>query len=153
AADPTLTYEITTGDLVGDDQITGTLSREPGENAGTYAILQNTLTAGGNYEVAFETADFTIEKKSLTATADDKSKTYGEENPELTISYDGFIDGEDATDITAPAIAIEAGANSDAGDYEISLTGGSAANYALTLVDGTLTISKAAQTLIFASLE
>ena len=41
-ADPELTYEIVSGALVGTDTFTGELTREPGEDVGTYAILQGT---------------------------------------------------------------------------------------------------------------
>ncbi|MCP4321276.1 MAG: hemagglutination protein, partial [Alteromonadales bacterium] len=37
-ADPTLTYQITSGSLVGSDSFTGTLSRVAGENIGAYAL-------------------------------------------------------------------------------------------------------------------
>ena len=37
-ADPTLAYTLTTGHLVGGDALTGVLTRNPGENAGSYAI-------------------------------------------------------------------------------------------------------------------
>ncbi|MCL2073975.1 MAG: T9SS type A sorting domain-containing protein, partial [Marinilabiliaceae bacterium] len=49
-------------DLLGTDSFSGTLSREAGENAGIYAINQGTLTAGNNYNIIFEGADFEIIK-------------------------------------------------------------------------------------------
>ncbi len=42
-ADPELTYTVTSGELVGDDEFTGALDREDGENVGTYEITQGTL--------------------------------------------------------------------------------------------------------------
>ena len=62
-ADPALTY--TTNNLVMGDTISGELVREAGENAGTYAIQQGTLTAGGNYDIAYSGATFTICKATL----------------------------------------------------------------------------------------
>jgi LPXTG-motif cell wall-anchored protein len=50
-SDTDLSFTITSGSLVGSDTISGHLQREPGENVGTYAILQDTLTAGDNYVV------------------------------------------------------------------------------------------------------
>ncbi|MCM8784389.1 MAG: hypothetical protein NC818_06440, partial [Candidatus Omnitrophica bacterium] len=58
--DPALTYQITSGSLVGDDSFTGALTREPGEDPGDYAILQGTLTLGDNYAIDFISALFTI---------------------------------------------------------------------------------------------
>ena len=46
-ADPELTYEITSGELVANgDAFTGALTRDPGETVGTYAITQGTLESG-----------------------------------------------------------------------------------------------------------
>ena len=60
-ADPLpFTYAITSGSLVGSDSLNGALSRNAGENVGAYAILQNTLTAGSNYSLAFVSNPFTI---------------------------------------------------------------------------------------------
>jgi len=59
-ADPALTY--TAEGLVAGDTLTGALSREAGEDPGTYAITQGTLTAGDNYEITFTSAVLTINK-------------------------------------------------------------------------------------------
>lgn len=58
--DPELTYTITSGTLAFSDQFTGELTREPGEQVGTYEILQGTLTLGANYELTYEHAYLTI---------------------------------------------------------------------------------------------
>ncbi len=60
STDPELTYQITSGSLANGDTITGSLTRDPGETAGTYAIQQGTLTAGSNYQITFVGADLTI---------------------------------------------------------------------------------------------
>ncbi|MDA0859006.1 MAG: MBG domain-containing protein, partial [Verrucomicrobia bacterium] len=76
--DPDLTYKITSGDLVGSDALTGSLSRVAGEGAGTYAI--SSTLANANYEIAFVGADLTINKavSTITELAPTDSKTYGE---------------------------------------------------------------------------
>lgn len=75
--DPTLTYQITTGAMVGDDQLSGSLNRTEGESANTYIINQGTLTAGGNYSIAFISANLTITPKQLSvAGAVAQSKVY-----------------------------------------------------------------------------
>ena len=49
-ADPALTYQITSGSLAGNgDAFTGALTRDPGQNIGTYAIRQGTLALNSNY--------------------------------------------------------------------------------------------------------
>ena len=49
-----------------DVVITGALSREEGENVGTYAITQGTLSVEGDVEVQFIGADFMITKADAT---------------------------------------------------------------------------------------
>lgn len=51
--DPSLTYQITTGELVSPDVFTGDLIRDAGETVGTYAIKQNTLSLSDNYNLTF----------------------------------------------------------------------------------------------------
>jgi len=91
-----------------------------------------------------------VEKVTLTATAENQSKVYGSENPELTFEYDGFINNENASVIDTPpsatTIATEASA---VGDYDIVLSEGIDNNYDFNYVSGTLTIEKAPQTINF----
>jgi len=60
ASDPPLTYQITTGNLVFGDTISGALTRVAGELPGTYAIQQGTVTAGLNYNLTYVGANFTV---------------------------------------------------------------------------------------------
>ena len=64
---PTLTY--TAEGLLGGDTLTGALtgalSREEGENVGSYAITLGTLSAD-NYTISFVGADFTIQVKEVS---------------------------------------------------------------------------------------
>ncbi|PUZ26160.1 hypothetical protein DCC81_18155 [Chitinophaga parva] len=85
-ADPVLTYTVAQA-LIPGDVFTGTLTRAPGENAGVYPILQGSLTLGGNYVLHFTSADFTINKKTITITADAASKIYGDADPVLTYTF------------------------------------------------------------------
>ncbi len=85
----------------------------------------------------------TIVPAALTAKADDKSKIYGQVNPPLTITYTGFVNGDNPAAITAPTISTTATTGTSAGTYQITLSGGAATNYNLTLQNGTLTISRA----------
>ncbi|NHB67521.1 ELWxxDGT repeat protein [Perlabentimonas gracilis] len=106
------------------------------------------LTGGDatNYELTLVNGELEITKASLTATAESKSRTYGADNPMLTIAYTGFVNGEDESAITEPTISTSATATSVVGKYPITLDGGSATNYELTLVNGELDITKASLT-------
>src|SRR4029079_1147025 len=143
--DPALTY---TGVLHGTDSFTGNLERVGGENVGVYAISQGTLSAGSNYTLTFVSANLTISKATLTVTADNLSRTYGDPNPSLTASFGGFKFAESlATSgvAGAPALVTTAAASRAIGPYTITaglgtLTSG---NYGFTFVNGTLTVAKA----------
>jgi hypothetical protein len=60
SADPAFTWQLTAGTLVGGDTLSGALTRAPGENAGSYAISQGTLSAGSNYSLTFVGSTLTI---------------------------------------------------------------------------------------------
>ncbi|HQU43447.1 MAG TPA: choice-of-anchor Q domain-containing protein, partial [Pirellulales bacterium] len=65
-ADPPLTYAITSGQLFGADQLSGELTRVPGNRAGAYDILQGTLTAGPNYDLTFVGSVLLVTRASTT---------------------------------------------------------------------------------------
>ncbi|MGI6079018.1 MAG: MBG domain-containing protein, partial [Fastidiosipilaceae bacterium] len=94
-----------------------------------------------NYEFAHVKGAVTIAPAKITVTADDKSVTFGDPAPEYTVSYSGFVNGEDESVITVPAAASsEYAEGSDAGEYPIVPSGGSAANYTFVYAEGTLTV-------------
>lgn len=118
------------------DNVTATYSRVAGENAGPYTISATLDPVGvlGNYDITYNTATFTIEAKSASVKADDKSKTYGEANPTLTATVLGTVNG-DELDYTLSTSADETSA---AGDYPITVSLGSNPNYLVTPTDGNL---------------
>src|SRR5262249_40458458 len=83
-ADPTLTYQITSGALLPGDSLSGNLIRASGESIGAYAIQQGTLDAGTNYTLTFISTNLTINARPITVTAGAQNKTYGDADPALT---------------------------------------------------------------------
>lgn len=61
--DANVALTFTADDLFGSDVFTGALTREIGDGVGTYSILQGTLSAGSNYKITFEGADYVIASK------------------------------------------------------------------------------------------
>ena len=106
-----------------------------------------------NFNPALEKmVNVVITKANLTIAADNKSKTFLSANPTLTYTYTGFVYGENAEVLDIPpSISTEAGLDSPAGDYMITLTGGSDDCYDFSYVTGTLTITKIPQTVTFTS--
>jgi len=135
-ADPTLTY--TAQGLVNGDELTGELKRAAGENVGSYAIEQNTLTAGNNYRLTYTGAELTVNKRDVVITAKDQTITYGETISGAEITAAGLVDGHSATvtltpstanvtadgTITASAAVITAGGTDVTGNYNVSYTSG-----------------------------
>src|SRR5206468_3236892 len=110
-------------------------------------ITNGTLNAA-NYNFAFVAGTLTVTRATLTVTADNKVKIYGDSNPALTASYSGFVNGENASVLSgAPSLSTGATTNSSvAGSpYTITVTSGSlsAANYSFAFVGGSLTVTKA----------
>ncbi|HEY1192664.1 MBG domain-containing protein [Flavobacterium sp.] len=94
-ADPVFTYEVLPS-LVGNDTFSGTLERLIGENVGTYAIGQGTLTAGTNYTITYVGKDFEITAKTIAVTADSQTKVYGESDTALTYSFAPSLENGDS---------------------------------------------------------
>ena len=142
--DPALTYTVTGGNLVNGDAFTGSLTRQAGQDVGTYAINQGTLSAGGNYTLTFKSGTLTVTKADLTVTADNKSKTYSDANPTFTASYSGFKNGDTANSLGGTlAFGTQADQSSAVGAYDVTPSGLTSGNYTINFVKGTLTINKA----------
>ena len=142
-ADPTLTYQITSGSLKSGDTLTGALIRAAGENVGAYAISQGTLAiSDGNSDpdgtYTFAGALLTINKRPITITADAKSKIYSESDPALTyqVTSGSLVFG----DIFTGALSRVTGEL--VGTYAIQQgTLGLNNNYILTYIGANLTIT------------
>ena len=85
-ADPTSFAYTLSAPLVGNDVISGALTRVAGESVGSYAISQGTLT-NTNYIITYVGSNFTITQKRLTITAtSEQTKVYGVADP-TSFSY------------------------------------------------------------------
>jgi hypothetical protein len=145
---PTLTASYTglvNGDTPASLPTPPTLSTVPAtSHAGSYAI-----TAGGagdpDYTIGYVNGTLTITPATLTVTADNKTKVFGQANPTLTASYSGFVNGDTtAVLIGSPSLATRAGQYSLVGSYPITAGVGSlsAHDYVFLFRNGTLTINK-----------
>ena len=94
-----------------------------------------TITGKGNY-TGTVTRTYKITPKSVTVTAEDKTKVFGETDPKLTAKVAGTL-GNDTVEYTLSRETGEA-----AGKYEITVKGDKLqGNYKVTYVAGTLTIT------------
>ena len=132
-----------------DVQPTASTNAHPSSNPGSYAI---TLSGGTDdlYNLKLENGNLEIQKAPLTVTADNKSKVYGDANPELTLSYTGFMQGQDQSILDVlPVVESSVDENSDAGEYAITAAGASDGDYTFIYQDGTFTVQKADQVITF----
>jgi hypothetical protein len=125
-------------------------SATPPTNTGVYTVTASfTPTDVTNYEtLENEPAGvFTIQKAPLTVSADSQSRLASQENPPLTYTLSGFVNGEDAASagVTGAAeLTTTAVQGCPPGDYPITISAGSlaAANYDFTHFEGaTLTVA------------
>ena len=98
-ADPVLSGTLS--GFAASDNVSATYSRVAGETVagGPYAISATLTPPGvlGNYNIAYGTANFSISKAALTATAGNASMLYGASVPPLTGALLGVVPGDGIT--------------------------------------------------------
>gem|GEM_PF-1501293 len=137
-ADPPLTYTVTPSPAPGD-AFTGSLERDPGEDAGVYAIHQGTLALSSNYQLVYNSADLVINKAVLTVTAGSGTICLNEPPPTIPITYAGFKNGDNAASLpTRPTVPMP---NYNApGNYVLTPQGGVSPNYTFNYISGQLNV-------------
>jgi hypothetical protein len=113
------------------------------------SFLGLSMTGSGQSNVVLGGVSVRLAPAVLTIRADDKSRGYGATNPLLTVTYGGFVNGEDAGVLSgSPLLSTVADPNSPAGPYPITASAGTLSNshYSLNFADGTLTVTQAVLT-------
>ena len=107
---------------------------QPPVNAGTYSVV----AAADDSRAA---AKLVIAKVPLVVTALDRRRLAGQDNPEFSLAYAGFVGADsDSTLTRLPVAATSAKKSSPGGLYPIKVSGGASPNYAFTYVPGILTV-------------
>lgn len=116
----------------------------PISTVGTYPISISNADAK-NYQLTVNNGTLTINKAELTVIADNKSRIYGEANPDFTLTYNGLKNNETVPEWEKqPTIETTSNVTSPVGTYPIMVKDAVAVNYNITANDGTLTVNKAA---------
>ncbi|HWJ08390.1 MAG TPA: MBG domain-containing protein, partial [Nocardioides sp.] len=144
--DPIFTYQVS--GLNGEDALklpaTCTVS-SPHSDVGTYPITCWGAEVDGNYTLSYQAGSLVVVPAVVTVTADNQSKVYGTPDPAFTHQVTGLLGGDELA--TAPECGV-VGPHAAAGEYDITCSGADAgANYDITYVDGTLTVTKATVTI------
>ena len=149
-SDPAFTVSYS-GFVSGDDAtaLGGTLNltREVGEEVGSYAITASGYTSS-NYTIGYTDGTLDITPAALMVTAEDKTKVYGESDPAFTVSYSGFVSGDDETDLGG-TLNLTREVGEEVGSYAITASGYTSSNYTIGYTDETLDITPASQSINF----
>ena len=145
---PTFSYTVSGGEVEGEAVLTcEATSASP---AGTYPIV---ISAGTiDYpNLVLVNGTLTVTKAPLTASVGNYEREQGQPNPDFEILYEGFRNGDDASAFTvAPVATTTANEDSEPGVYDITLSGGEAANYDFIYQGGHLVIYQAEQIVLMA---
>jgi hypothetical protein len=104
--------------------------------------------ADTDYNISYAAGDLTITPANLTITADNKSVQYSDLLPPLTVSYNGFVNGDGSGVLggtlacsTTASVAANGQVLSPAGPYTITCSGLSDTDYTVKFMSGTLTVT------------
>lgn len=98
-ADPTLTGTLT--GFLPTDSVSATYHRTPGETVlGSPYSISGVLSPTdvlSNYDITYNTSDFTIDPRSASVSPDAASKAYGDVDPTLIGTLEGFLFADNVT--------------------------------------------------------
>jgi len=124
---------------VGTDKIVtlkgSTLS---GADAGNYTLYTSFMAGGAVSYSTQADVSASITPATLTVTAVNAAKDFDAVDPTFTATFSGFVNGE--TDTVVKGLSLTRAPGTAAGDYAIVPSGATAANYAISYVNGKLTI-------------
>jgi len=156
AADPAFTGTLT-GFLVADG-VTATYTRTAGQTVtGSPYTISATLSPTsvlGNYNITYNTANFTITPASLTITASSSPMIYGGPVPPITASYSGFVNGDTAASLTTQPNCVTSATSSSpvsGNPYASACSGAVGSNYTISYSTGVVTVMQATTTITVSS--
>ena len=142
SSDPAFTGTLT--GFLPADNVTAVYSRTPGETVlGSPYTISATLSPAAvlsNYDITYNTANFTITTLAASVTPDPASKVYGSADPAFTGTLSGFLPGDNVTAVYSRT----AGETVGGSPYTISATLSPAAvlsNYDITYNTANFTIT------------
>ena len=144
--------DFTISGLVNGDTVTGVTLTSVGAQAtavasgSPYAITASGATGSGlsNYNITYASGTLTVEPAPLTITANNASMVAGQPIPTFSAKYSGFVLGQ-GPGVLSGSLAFNTPATpaSPAGLFSIVPAGLSSSNYAITYVNGTLSVTAA----------
>jgi hypothetical protein len=141
--DPQLTWQVSGAtpllakNLPSDLQVT--LQRQSGENVGRYMISGSANSK--NYDISIDSGTLLIDPRPVTVTIDNQTKVYGDANPELTWQVSTQTPLPQTQQPADLQLQLSCGTARNVGTYVIS-GATTNANYAVTIKNGVLTVTK-----------
>jgi len=125
------------------DTIGSFASADVGTSISVTSNLTLTGSAAGNYTLTQPAITGNITPKTVFITADNKTREYFAKDPLFTVTYSGFVNGENENVLTQnPTISSAADKKSYPGEqYDIVATGAQSKNYTFVYFIGKLTIT------------
>jgi hypothetical protein len=146
---PLPAFSATFTGLVNNDSSTflGTLTFTTTATAsspvGSYPITPGGLSSM-NYIITYAGGTLTISPATLTVTAVSTGKVFGDPLPVFSVTYSGFVLGQNASVLGGTLVfSTPATVSSPVGIYPVTPAGLTSTNYAIASVAGTLTVTKA----------
>lgn len=118
---------------------TGAITGTPTVAQTTVAYTVTAHNASGTDDAVVNIA---VNKVNLTVTASSATRAYGSANPTLSVSYSGFVGGDNASVLSVqPSASTPASVGSNVGPYDVVASAGVSNAYNFIYVKGTLTIT------------
>jgi MBG domain (YGX type) len=114
---------------------------DPSSPVGNYVVTASGLTSD-KYTFIYVSGNLAVTPASLTVNVNNTTWAIGTPfPPPFTVSYSGFVLGQNASVLGGTlAFSTTANQNSTVGDYPVSASGLTSTNYAITYVNGTLSV-------------
>ncbi len=110
--------------------------------AGTTRIA--VIQAGNDtYAAGSDSVTVVINKAQLTITANNQTIVYGQAEPAFTVTYTGFVDGEDSMALAVKPLVVSSAASQPIypGTYLVEVSGAQSTNYTFTYVNGVFAVT------------
>ncbi len=146
---------FTTGTLFGSDSVTGVTLTSAGSAAtatvagSPYDIVPSAATGTGlsNYNISYTSGALTVNQKALTVTANNASKTYGDNVTFVGTEFGatGLVNGDTVTGVTLTSAGSAATATVAGSPYDIvpsGATGTGLGNYNISYANGVLIVNQ-----------
>lgn len=134
-----VTYSVA-DPTIAEASATPGLLRIKGAGTTRVAVIQ---AGNSTYAPGSDSVTITINKAPLTITANNQTIVYGQPEPVFTVTYSGFVNGENSTALTTIPLVLPSATSEPIypGNYLVEVSGALSRNYAFTYINGVFTVT------------